>query len=136
MIREFLGADEREWRRTESSFSLTRDRSTATVMVRVAAEGAELDLILEWLREAPETELTGHKICRRWYHLDESGGRWSAEYGYDGRWWVLFGPNGTPWGETLQRTAEDSLIEATEYLARQKAREQDRGQRAAVRDAD
>ncbi len=106
------------WDLAEASCRFARDRSTAQVAVRLRNDGDDdVSVSVTWTRETPDTE-AGHKIARVWRRVDPDGGRWSIEYGYEGRWWILFGPNGSPWGELLAPVLAGSLIEATEYAVR------------------
>jgi hypothetical protein len=70
---------------------------------------AEDEAVLRWARDTP---YPGHEIYRTWRHIDRAGGSWSVEYGYDGRWWVLFGPDGTPFGSVTLATRVDEAIAA------------------------
>ncbi len=116
---------QREWIATGATCKIHRPRNrhstSATVIVRLAAKDAEVSLLAVWNREEPDEG----RNANRWVHRDQDGGRWSVEYGYDGRYWCLFGPGGTPWGELLQNTIAGSLNEATEYIARAMARAKD-----------
>jgi hypothetical protein len=129
-----LGADgvtriwtEREWTAKGKTCTIDRRRPAHTIakahVTLTADSNGWVQVTATWHREPPYDSYD--KIARRWYFHDADGDRWSVEYGYDGRYWVLFGPSGRPDGYTLDRTIKGSLIAATEYIARTIARGQD-----------
>ncbi|WP_431728532.1 hypothetical protein [Verrucosispora sp. TAA-831] len=113
---------EREWTAT-CSVRIARDRSTAAASAHLTTKGDEVKLAAIWHREDPKE--WGNRYATRWNHRDADGGCWSVEYGYDGRFWCLFGPEGSPWGHLLTNTISSALAEATEYMARTVARARD-----------
>jgi hypothetical protein len=115
-------AVEREWRAAVTC-RISSDRASAAVAVTLTTEGDEVTLGATWLREPPDDA----RYATLWSHRDPAGGRWSVEYGYDGRFWCLFGPCGSPWGRSLGSTIAGSLADATEYMARAVARAKDKG---------
>ena len=116
----------REWS-AAGTCRIARNRSTATVEMRLTTEGDEIALTVAWERQPPDEDRR-NAIC--WRHHDPEGGRWSVEYGYDGRFWCLFGPDGSPWGDVLWSTISMSLIKATEVIARRIAYYKDWERRA------
>jgi hypothetical protein len=118
---------EREWTAGGQRCTIDRRRpshTTAKAYVRLTAEGnGWVDLTTTWHREPPYSSYQEFSRC--WWYVDSDGGRWTVEYGHDGRRWVLFGPAMAPDGYPLDRTIKGSLIGATEYIARNIARAQD-----------
>lgn len=108
----------RTWTLADATIRIARDRSTAVVTIKLATDGDELHHTATWYRQPPNPWNTSQRYARTWTHHDEDNARWAIEYGYDGRWWCLFGRDGTPWGKLLDNTLRGSLAEATEHIAR------------------
>lgn len=125
---------EREWTSRARKCTIDRRRPAHTfakVHVTLTADGnGWVDLTATWHRDPPYGDR--QEISQCWYFHDTDSGRWSVEYGYDGRAWVLFGPAMAPDGYPLDRTIKGSLIEATEYIARNIGRAEDEGRAAPM----
>ncbi len=104
-----------------------RDRWNGRAIVRTQDGGKVVDVTLLSLPDqqefrtnvawTPDKPQPGHTIRRTWRHVDPDGGRWTIERGYDGCVWMLFGPNGDPWGYRLLTTIDHSLGEASVWVA-------------------
>ncbi len=105
----------------------SRDRWNGRAIVHARGSGKVVDVTLlrlpdqqEFVAEVawtPDEPQPGQAMRRTWRHVDQHGGRWSIERGYDGCMWMLFGPNGDPWGYRLQTTIDHSLGEASVWVA-------------------
>jgi hypothetical protein len=114
----------RDWVSARTSLAHRRHSGTADVLVELeAGDGTRRNYQFDWARRPPDEY---ERRTTRWSYTDEHGGDWAVDYGYNGRYWGLFGPEGCPFGNELARTQEDSLVEASIYIAKVRARHEDR----------
>ncbi len=109
----FPGTSVDHWDATASVHRRGDDKLISVILTRLP--GQEQDgTAIRWHREPPYSR---QRISRNWWSLDAQGRRWRIERGHDGLLWMLFGPNGDPWGFRLSTTLNESLGEASVWIA-------------------
>lgn len=94
-------------------------------------DGSVRTITLDWIRRERDLDLE-HRS--KWVYTDPEGGEWKIEFGYNGADFGLFGPAGSPFGKTLDRTVVASQERASRYIAEVIVRADDRTADRAGRD--
>lgn len=113
----YPGTSRDHWDATASVHQRRGDKLVSVTLTRLPDREQDVSVI-RWRREPA---YSGQRISRNWWALDRQDRRWRIERGHDGLLWMLFGPNGDPWGYRLATTLDESLCEASVWIAAEMA---------------
>ena len=109
--------DDRGWAPHHSAAVVRTRGGTMQVSITLrASDGEQREYAFTWTRRPADLDYEARST--RWTYTTPNGGEWKADFGYSGRWWSLYGPDGVPFGRLLQSSIRASLIEASEYIAK------------------